>query len=125
MVDFRKLSSWQKAHAIALNIYELTRGLPQDEAFGMTIQLRRAATAIPQRIALAAGHDISLMSAETKKAAALTNDLEYLILLSRDLGYFTTATHELLTAEVTEVRKMLFGLARSQASPAQTPAAAH
>ena len=55
MKDFRRLNVWQKAHASALNIYRTTKCFPDDERFGLTSQLRRAAISVPSNIAEGCG----------------------------------------------------------------------
>ncbi|MGD8451203.1 MAG: four helix bundle protein [Phycisphaerae bacterium] len=40
---YRDLKVWQKAFRLCAHIYTATRGLPRDERFGLTAQMRRAA----------------------------------------------------------------------------------
>ncbi len=49
--DYRDLIVWQEAMEIARLTYLLTRGFPREEAFGLTSQLRRAASSIPANTA--------------------------------------------------------------------------
>ena len=114
MQDFRNLDAWAKAHRLVLSMYNATRALPREEIFGITMQLRRAATAVPMRIAEACGGESHDMSRELRKAAAMTSDLEYLVLLAGDLGLFDEPLREGLMTDVIEVRKMIFGLIRSR-----------
>ena len=51
MQDFRKLEVGQRSHALTVKIYELTRGFPAEEKFGLTSQLRRAAVSIESNLA--------------------------------------------------------------------------
>lgn len=51
MADFKKLKIWQTAHRLTLQIYELTKLLPDDEKFGLISQLRRAAVSVQPNIA--------------------------------------------------------------------------
>jgi four helix bundle protein len=51
MFNFEKLETWQKAIALADLVYEVTRGFPSDERFGLTNQMRRAAVSISSNIA--------------------------------------------------------------------------
>ena len=55
MKDFRKLDVWGKAHHLALEVYRATNGFPAQERYGLTSQMRRAATSIPTNIAEGCG----------------------------------------------------------------------
>lgn len=51
MFGFEKLEVWDKAIHFADTVYEITRGFPVDERFGLTNQMRRAAVSISSNIA--------------------------------------------------------------------------
>jgi len=51
MFGFEKLETWQKAIDFADLVYKLTRSFPNDERFGLTNQMRRAAVSISSNIA--------------------------------------------------------------------------
>ena len=44
--NFRRMVIYDRALALATEVYVLTRRLPRDEAFGLTSQLRRAAVSV-------------------------------------------------------------------------------
>jgi len=114
MQDFRNIGAWKKAHALVLSVYRETLSLPKDEVFGITIQLRRAASAVATRIAEGAGRSVAMeFTTELRRSAASCNELEYLIVLARDLGYWKVEVAEGLIADTVEVRKVLFGLVRT------------
>lgn len=48
---FRGLKVWQKAMDATDQVYAVTRGFPRAEVFGLTSQLRRAASSVPMNIA--------------------------------------------------------------------------
>jgi four helix bundle protein len=49
--SYRDLRVWQEAMTLAEICYELTRRFPKDELFGLTSQIRRAASSVPANIA--------------------------------------------------------------------------
>jgi len=51
MKSYRDLVAWQKGMELVGMVYHLTRGLPKEEQFGLTSQLRRAAVSVPSNIA--------------------------------------------------------------------------
>ena len=113
MRDFREVDVWRKAHELALATYRATESLPKNEIFGITVQLRRAAIAIPTRIADGCGREGDVeFAAQLHRARAASSELEYLLLLSKDLGYLPTEAYEALREDVVTVRKMLSGLLR-------------
>jgi four helix bundle protein len=48
---FRDLIAWQKGKELAKAVYDATRRMPDEERFGLTNQMRRAAVSIPSNIA--------------------------------------------------------------------------
>ncbi len=92
MQDFRKLEVWKRSHALTLEIYGLTRGFSRDEIYGLTSQMRRSSSSIPTNIAEGCGRD---SSAEFTRflviAAGSASELDYQILLARDLEYISPA----------------------------------
>ena len=111
MQGFRDLKVWEKAHRLTLDMYGCSRDFPDDERFGLTSQLRRACVSIGANLAegccrntdkdFARFVDISLGSA---------SEVEYLLLLSTDLGYLPEARSESLDEQICEVKRMLTGL---------------
>ena len=55
MRNFKELQVWQKAHRLALDVYQHSRGFPAEERFGLTAQLRRAAVCVASNIAEGCG----------------------------------------------------------------------
>ncbi|HEY5047820.1 MAG TPA: four helix bundle protein [Rhizomicrobium sp.] len=57
--SYRDLRVWQDAMTLAENCYVLTKDFPREEMFGLTSQIRRAATSIPANIAEGYGRENS------------------------------------------------------------------
>ncbi|HEX6907526.1 MAG TPA: four helix bundle protein [Terriglobales bacterium] len=49
--SYRQLIAWQKARALAVEIYAISRGFPSSEQYGLVSQLRRAAVSVASHIA--------------------------------------------------------------------------
>jgi four helix bundle protein len=108
MRNFRKLLVWERAHRLAVEIYRATNGFPSNERFGLTAQIRRSAASIPSNIAEGAGRGGGPDYARFLRiAAGSVSELDYQLLLSRDLGYVTEELHDALSRELVAIRRML------------------
>lgn len=113
MQDFRQLKVWEKSHSLTLRIYSATATFPEPERFGLTSQMRRAAASIPANIAEGCGRR---GQAELRQflytSVGSASELEYFLLLARDLRILPEKQHAVLEASVREVKRMLTGLIR-------------
>lgn len=111
MQDFRKLRVWQRSHELSVAIYEASSSFPSHEVFGLTSQIRRASVSIPTNIAEGSGRS---GSAEFMRflhiAMGSACELEYQLLLAKDLGYLDGADHKRLESHTIEVKQMLSAL---------------
>jgi len=111
--DFRNLDVWRKSHSFALNVYRATDGFPKSELYGLTSQLRRAATSVPTNIAEGCGR---ASDADFGRFLAIAlgsaSEAEYLLLLATDLGLLGERESGDLLAAAVEVKRMLAALAR-------------
>jgi four helix bundle protein len=109
--DFRKLLVWQKSHLLVLEVYRLARDFPRDELFGLTSQMRRSAVSIPSNVAEGSGRGSDAdFGRFLVIAMGSSSELEYQLLLARDLGYVESGAHQTVEALVKEVKKMLAAL---------------
>lgn len=108
MQDYRNLLIWQKAHEVALTVYQITMGFPADERFGLTNQLRRASVSIPSNIAEGCGRDSDGdMRRFTQIAMGSANEVEYQLFLARELGFLDEGTHEAIDMQLKELKRMM------------------
>ena len=106
--DFRKIAAWQRAHALTLQLYRVTSGFPSDERFGLVSQMRRACASIPTNVAEGCGRSTNNELARfIDIATGSASEVEYQLLLAKDLGYLLENQYTKLTTEVTEIRRML------------------
>jgi four helix bundle protein len=102
------LQVWERAHKLTLDVYAATRMFPKEEVYGLTSQLRRAASSIPANIAEGCGRNGDAELARFLSIAiGSANELDYHLLLARDLGYLPSERHQNLSAEVQAVTRML------------------
>lgn len=110
MRNFQDLSIWQKSHALTLKIYRYTRTFPKEEIYGLISQMRRSSSSVPTNIAEGCGRN---SDPEMKRfltiATGSASELEYQLILSKDLNYLDKSTFEELLSELVEIRKMIFG----------------
>ena len=90
MKDFRELKVWEKAHQLTLSVYQVSHRFPKEELYGLTSQIRRASASIPANIAEGCGKcgDAEL-ARYLQIAMGSSSELEYHLLLARDLGYLS------------------------------------
>ena len=109
MRNFQELSIWQRSHQFTLKIYLLTRTFPNDELYGLTSQIRRSSASVPTNIAEGCGRN---SDAELKRfltiASGSISELEYQVLLSKDISYLPLNIYQELTTEIIEIRKMIY-----------------
>lgn len=111
MQDFRKLNVWEKAHRLTLRIYGLTGGFPRAEMFGLTSQMRRSSSSVPTNIAEGCGRGTNADLARfLQMAMGSASELEYQLLLARDLSYLPAEAYPGFEADVLEVKRMLAAL---------------
>jgi four helix bundle protein len=113
MKSFRDLKVWEKSHELALAAYDATASFPKQEMFGLVSQIRRCATSIPANIAEGCGRrGNGEFHRFLQIAMGSASELEYHLLLSRDLKFLDMELHASLNSRVEEVKRMLSSLIR-------------
>ena len=106
--DFRTVKAWQGAHALTLQLYRTTSSFPGDERFGLVSQMRRACASIPTNVAEGCGRSTkSELARFIDIATGSASEVEYQLLLAKDLGYLPEDRHKNLATEVMKIRRML------------------
>jgi four helix bundle protein len=117
MKDFRDFKVWTKAHELVLATYRATESFPRHEMFGLVSQIRRCSSSVPANIAKGCGR---LGNSEFHRflqiACGSANELEYHLLLAKDLGYLIEADYLHLDEKLAEVKRMLVALTRKVGS---------
>ena len=93
----------------------MTERFPKDEMYGMTSQIRRAATSIPLNIA--EGYAKRESQAEFKRylmmALGSSDEVQVLLSFAKDLGYIDLETYEKSREVYKEIAKMLNTFSKS------------
>ena len=111
MQDFRNLKVWEKAHALTLDVYKASKPFPREEMYGLTSQMRRASASIAANIAEGSCRNGDAEFARfLQMAAGSASEVEYHLLLSRDLELLERSDFQRLTNQVVEVKRMLASL---------------
>jgi four helix bundle protein len=103
---------WQKAHKLTLEAHAVSADIKGPGHFALRDQLTRAAISVPANLAEGSGRtgDRELRRF-VRVALGSASELEYHLLLARDLGLLPDAAYKRLTAPTVEVKRMLSGLA--------------
>ena len=113
MQDFRDLKVWAKAHQVVLDVYRATASFPRAELYGLPSQLRRSAVSVPSNIAEGCGRSQDDFGRFVQIAAGSASELEYQLLLAKDLDLLRIDTFHALSTKTIEVKRMLAGLLAS------------
>lgn len=108
MVDYRNYKVWQLSHQLVLKVYPILKMYPQQEQNNLVDQLKRAVVSIPTNIAEGCGK-------ETQKelirylyiASGSAHEVEYLLFLSKELGYLHKDVYVILNQDIVSIKRML------------------
>ena len=111
MQSFQNLRVWEKAHALTLDIYKSSQVFPRTEQYGLTSQMRRASSSIgansAEGVCRKGDNEFGRF---LQMAMGSASELEYHLLLARDLEMLQSADFQRLCGEVIEVKRMLASL---------------
>ncbi len=111
MKDYKTLLVWKRAHELTLMIYDLTKSFPDNEKYGITSQLRRAAASVPANIAEGCGRYSQREFARFLQiACGSIYEVGYLNILANDLKYYRGEASTQLERRIDEVQAMLISL---------------
>ena len=109
--DFHELKVWQKAHELTLAVYRVTAPFPREELYGLTSQLRRASASVAANLAEGCGRSGDAEFARfCSIAMGSASEVEYHLLLARDLKLLKPAEYQELAPRATELKRMLTAL---------------
>ena len=111
---YKKLLAWQKADALAFQVYLTTRSFPKEERYGICSQLRRSALSVPANIVESNGRQ-NLKERKQFFNIALGSlaETEYFLEFCLRLGYIDSAKYDELEKLRDETGGLLWKLYHS------------
>ena len=112
--SYRELLVWQKAKALAVQVYKATEQFPKAETYGLTSQIRRAVVSVASNIAegqgrLTPGEFLHFLG----QARGSLLELDTQVAIALDLTYLKPDQHEILDREIYQVLGLLNRLIES------------
>ncbi len=112
ITKFEDLYVWQKAHALVIKIYKITKSFPDEEKYGLASQMQRAAVSVAANIAEGfkkRGKRDKINFYNISQGSL--SELKYYLILVKDLGYYENSNEIKELAD--EIDKMLNGVIAS------------
>lgn len=113
MSDFKALIVTSRIRELVVLVYRATGAFPAAERFGLVSQMRRAAISIGSNVAEGAGRGSNRELVRfISIARGSAHELEFHVLAASDLGFLDASQGTKLLDEITQISRMLHGLAR-------------
>lgn len=111
MRNFKNYEVWKLSHQLTLHIYRITQNFPNSEKFHIINQMQRAAYSIPSNISEGCGRKSDKdFNRFLQIALGSAHELEYFILLSKDLNFIDNETFILLNEKINMLKKRIYTL---------------
>jgi four helix bundle protein len=122
MSNYHNLEVWKLGHALVLNVHSASRRIRGAEYTSLRSQMVRAAMSVPTNLVEGSAQESAREFCRFIKISLNSSaELEYHLLLARDLGLMKPEPFTALTDQTIKVRKMLWGLLRGISRRAQVP----
>lgn len=107
----KDLDVWKKSVSLVTLIYEMTKGFPKDELYGLTNQIRRSAVSIPSNIAEGSARKGNKEFAQFLYISlGSLSELETQLIIATNLKYISSEKSEIIMNDLNDIRRMLVGL---------------
>lgn len=111
MKTHKDLDAWKNAMDLVEIVYQCTRSFPEQENYGLSSQIKRAAVSIPSNIAEGAARkgDKEFIQFLYVALGSLA-EVETQLLLAQRLGYLDAI--EDIIVKIESIKKLIYGLIR-------------
>lgn len=109
---YRDLKVYKHAYRLAMEIFEETKGFPNEERYSLTDQIRRSSRSIPANIAEAWKKRmyVKMFVSKLIDCAGEAGETEVWLDIAKDSGYLSIERHAYFSNGYDEVNRMLFGM---------------
>ena len=112
--NYRDLMVWQKGIDLVKEVYLLSDQFPNQELYGLTNQIRRAAVSVPSNIAEGQGRNNNKeFKRFLKIALGSLAEIDTQLEISQILGFISNEQMEQFQENITNLRRMIFGLIKN------------
>ena len=111
MKTHKDLEVWKRSMDFVVDLYSVTKIFPNDELYGLTSQMRRAAVSIPSNIAEGSARQGNKEFIHFLYIAlGSTVELETQLIIAYKLNYINKEKYDFLNVQLSEIGKLLNGL---------------
>lgn len=112
--SYRDLEVWKKAMSLVTDVYRITQTFPKEEMYGLTSQIRRAASSVPANIAEGWGRNMTGEYVQFLRIArGSLLELETHVTIAENLGYVSQEANRQMANRTEEIGKMMCALIAS------------
>ena len=114
MKTHKELDVWKDSVELVVLIYQITKGFPKEELYGLTSQIRRAAVSVPANISEGAARNYSTEFIRFLRIAqGSLSEFETLLYISLRLNYFDENKFKSIQGTIFKINAQLSGLIKS------------
>ena len=108
MRNINEYDVFKKSHQFTLKIYQICKSFPKEEIYSLTSQIKRASYSIPMNLKEGSVGTEPEFFRYVRIAYSSKEEIDYQLLLARDLGYISKEKWEELSEELHDIGKMLY-----------------
>ena len=105
--EYAKMESWNKAHELTLDVYEIAKKLPEEEQELLGNEMCGSALMIGGNIARGCPLDDADFREALEAAVMAARDVQLQLFVARDLGYLSAKEVDRLAKKVEKVRDLI------------------
>jgi len=114
MKTHKELDVWIDSMELVVKIYQVTKGFPKEEMYGLTSQIRRSAVSVPANISEGSARNYSREFIRFLRIAqASLSETETLLQIGHRLNYMDKETFQTIQGKICKINAQLSGLIRS------------